>query len=91
MCKVNETTIFKEVFKTIKSDNSLAYATLPEETIAQKLYKLRMLNGYTQREFAKVCSIGYSSVCKYETGFKPSNDNLNKICSTFNIDINYFY
>lgn len=49
-----------------------------------------MIKGCTQREFAKMCSIGYSSLCKYELGFNPSIKNLNKISNAFNIDIGYF-
>ncbi|MDU1422616.1 helix-turn-helix domain-containing protein [Clostridium sporogenes] len=89
-CKVNKTATFKKIFKTIESNESVAYSSLPEDTIAEKIYKLRMIKGCTQREFAKICSIGYSSLCKYELGFNPSIKNLNKISSKFNIDIGYF-
>lgn len=82
---------FKDIFKPLESDRNLSYSGLPEETTAQKIYKLRMVSGYTQREFAKVCSIGYSSVCKYETGWKPSNTNLKKICSVFKLNLDYFF
>ena len=85
MCKVNKNATFKEVFKTMESGSLVCYSSLPERTSAQKIYKLRMLNGYTQREFANVCSIGYSSLCKYELGFNPSLKNFKKICRTFNI------
>ncbi|MGH4122276.1 MAG: helix-turn-helix domain-containing protein [Clostridium sp.] len=90
MCKVNKNATFKKIFEPLKSDSSLAYSSLPEKTTAQKIYKLRMLNGYTQREFANVCSIGYSSLCKYEIGFKPNNENFKKICESFNIDAEHF-
>ncbi|UJA30833.1 helix-turn-helix domain-containing protein [Clostridium sporogenes] len=89
-CKVNKTATFKKIFKTIETNESVAYSNLPEDTIAEKIYKLRMIKGCTQREFAKMCSIGYSSLCKYELGFNPSIKNLNKISNTFNIDIGYF-
>ena len=72
-------------------NKTATYYTLPEKTIAQKIYKLRMIKGYTQREFAKVCSIGYSSLCKYEIGTsKPNRVNLKKICQIFNMSIDYF-
>lgn len=90
MCKVHKTAIFKEVFNTLEGDNSIAYDTLPEDTFAQKIYKLRMKHGYTQRQFANLCSVGYSSICKYETGYKANKYNLNKICKALNISSDYF-
>lgn len=87
---MNKTATFKNIFKPIESTRAIAFSNLPEYTIAQKIYKLRMIHGFTQREFAKVSSIGYSSLCKYEIGYKPSVNNLEKISKTFNIDINYF-
>jgi len=90
MCKVNKTATFKKVFKLLESDHSIAYSTLPEKSISEKIYKLRMVNGYTQRSFAKECNIGYSSLCKYESGSKPNDENLKKICKRFNKDITYF-
>lgn len=84
---MNKTATYKEVFKTLETNECLAYSKLPENTLAQKIYKLRMVKGYTQREFAKACNIGYSSLCKYELGSPPSGKNLSKIFKTFNIDI----
>ncbi|EDK33932.1 helix-turn-helix domain-containing protein [Clostridium kluyveri] len=88
---MNKTATYRNVFKDIENSTSTIYYTLPERTIAQKIYKLRMIKGYTQREFAEVCSIGYSSLCKYEIGLsKPKHVNLEKICQTFNMSIDYF-
>jgi DNA-binding XRE family transcriptional regulator len=87
---VNKNATFKKVFESIESGISVACSTLPEKTTAEKIYKLRMLNGCTQREFANKCGVGYSSICKYETGWNPSNENLKKICKALNKDISYF-
>ena len=81
---------FRKVFKTLETNESVAYASLPENTIAEKLYKLRTIKGYTQREFAKICSIGYSSLCKYELGCNPNIKNLKKISNALNINVDYF-
>lgn len=64
---------------------------LPETTIAQKIYKLRINGNYTRRNFAAKCNVGYSSICKYEIGLStPSEKNIYKISKALNIDINYF-
>lgn len=91
MCKVNKNaTLFKKIFTPIDTDEIIAFSDLPQDTIAQKIYKLRMINNCTQREFSKKCNIGYSSLCKYELGSNPSNENLGKICEALNIDFKYF-
>ncbi|AAK79831.1 DNA-binding XRE family transcriptional regulator [Clostridium acetobutylicum] len=82
---------FSKIFTTTTSNTTNLYKNLPEKTIGEKIYKLRMLHGYSRREFAKVCSIGYTSVCKYELNYSlPHPKNLNKICSAFNISMSYF-
>ncbi|ADL52041.1 helix-turn-helix domain-containing protein [Clostridium cellulovorans] len=87
---MNKTATFIEVFETIETGSSAVYEDLPENTFAEKIFKLRMLHGLTQRQFAARCGIGYSSVCKYELGYTPSSYNLEKIIDALNLDINYF-
>ncbi|MCB2288427.1 helix-turn-helix domain-containing protein [Clostridium sp. CS001] len=54
------------------------------------MYKLRISGGYTRRKFAKICNIGYSSICKYEIGLStPNEKNIYKISNALNIDLNY--
>lgn len=91
MCYVNRTATYKEIFQPIESNGAIVYSHLPEHTIAEKIYKIRMIKGSTQYEFAKMCGIGYSSLCKYEIGFKPSLKNLKKICEALDINMNYFF
>lgn len=64
---------------------------MPENTIGEKIHKFRLMHGYSRAEFARVCGIGYSSVCKYEVGLVvPSRMNLEKISDVFNISMDYF-
>lgn len=77
-------TLFREIFNIVDSGGSLVYGSLPDNTLSEKIYKYRMVHGYTQKEFAKLCSIGYSSLCKYELGARPSAENLKKIYDIFN-------
>lgn len=67
------------------------YSNLPENTLAEKIYKLRKIKGLSQKQFAKVTGVGYSCIPKYESGnFKASKENLEKICIAFNLLENYF-
>ncbi len=66
------------------------YSSLPENTLAEKIYKLRKIKGLSQKQFAKVTGVGYSCIPKYESGnFKASKENLQKICITFNLSKDY--
>ncbi|MGG7143185.1 helix-turn-helix domain-containing protein [Clostridium nigeriense] len=85
----NKNTIYKEIFKTIENTQSNIYYNLPERTLKDKIYKLRVSNGLTQKEFATKTGVSYSSICKYETGYNISSRNKEKICTTFNISLDY--
>lgn len=89
MCYENKTATFKKVFETIENSQSNIYYSLPENSIKDKIYKLRMINGLTQKQFALKTGIGYSSLCKYEAGYTISSTNILKICNTFNLSIDY--
>lgn len=85
----NKSATYKKVFEPIENTQSNIYHTLPEDTIKDKIYKLRMINGLTQKEFAEITDIGYSSICKYEIGYPISYKNKLKISNYFNLPQNY--
>lgn len=86
---MNKTATFKKIFKPIENETSILFRELPENTVAEKIRKLRLMEGLTQRQFAKKCDIGYSSLCKYETGHNINLSNIRKICDTFKLDYTY--
>ena len=90
MCYENKTATYRKVFETIENTQSNIYYMLPENSVKDKIYKLRMLHGLTQKQFALKTGIGYSSVCKYETGHKIDKKNKIKICAAFDIPLSYF-
>lgn len=90
MCYENKNATYKKVFETIETSQSNIYYSLPEDSVKDKIYKLRMINGLTQKQFALKTGIGYSSLCKYEVGYKVSKKNLKKICNYFALSENYF-
>ena len=87
-CKVIKTATFKKVFETI--ENTKDYSTLPETTLQEKIYKLRVMHNLTQKEFAIITGVSYSCICKYEIGYNANKANLKKICDAFNIAYDYF-
>ena len=90
MCYENKTATYRKVFEPIENTQSNIYYMLPENSVKDKIYKLRMLHGLTQKQFALKTGIGYSSVCKYETGYKIDVKNKIKICAAFDIPLTYF-
>ncbi|NMF04599.1 helix-turn-helix transcriptional regulator [Clostridium beijerinckii] len=84
---MNKTATFKSVFKDTENQASTLYTTLPETNNAQKIYKLRKMSGLSQKQFAQKIGIGYSSLCKYEIGYKISESNKKKICDYFDLQL----
>ena len=87
----NKNTTYKEIFKTIENTQSNIYYNLPENTLKDKIYKLRVINGLTQKEFANKTGVSYSAICRYETGYNISSINKEKICKSLNISLDYFH
>lgn len=86
----NKNTTYKEIFKTIENAQSNIYYNLPEDSLKDKIYKLRAINGLTQKEFSIKTGVSYSSICKYESGRNMSEQNKEKICKSLNIHVDYF-
>lgn len=87
----NKNTTYKEIFKTIENTQSNIYYNLPETTLKDKIYKLRVINGLTQKEFAIKTGVSYSAICRYEAGYNISSKNKEKICKSLNISLDYFH
>lgn len=91
-CKIFESAIIKEVFKSVifNISNSV-YLDLPENTVGQKIRKLRLTKNLTQLEFAKSLHKGYGTITKWEQGLTfPYEKNLSDIISIYHLDKNYF-
>lgn len=54
------------------------------KNLSKNLKRIRIENGYTQKEFADKLGIAKSTVCMYETGSRePTIDTILKICRIF--------
>jgi DNA-binding XRE family transcriptional regulator len=92
MSCMNSSATFKKVFTNIDEKISTLYTMLPEDTFAQKVYKLRKLHNLSQKEFSLKIGIGYTTLCRYEldSHANASKENLLKICKYFDLDLKYF-
>ncbi len=53
------------------------YETLPEHTLAERIYKCRLYHGLTKREFANDLGVNERNIRFWETGlFKPSAESI---------------
>jgi len=68
-----------------------AYGNLPENTFPEKIYKLRMVNGFSRVKFAALSDVHVSTIQGWEKGTKiPTKTSLHKICSALGLPISYF-
>lgn len=92
MSSIFESTIFGQVFGSCEFNlNEVLSNNIPNDTIANKLKKLRIGNDITQLEFAKSINKGFGTITKWEQGLTiPSQDTLNRIKNIYNLPEIYF-
>lgn len=79
-------TTFKNPFTEIEQSTYSLYNNMSEGCLGFKIKKIRHQLGMSQKEFSKFCGIGYSSLCKYESGkYNISKENQEKIYNKLDI------
>lgn len=64
---------------------------LPNETIGDKIKRLRISTGLNYNDFAKKAKVGTMTIYRWETGKRIPNKNyLNQLIQNFSINENYF-
>ncbi|HII4507930.1 helix-turn-helix domain-containing protein [Clostridium perfringens] len=64
---------------------------LPNETIGDKIKRLRISTGLNYNDFAKKARVGTMTIYRWENGLRvPDYKYLNKLITKFNLDENYF-
>ena len=62
-----------------------------DDTIADKIYKLRGRNNIRLEDFAKMIGSTRNIVRRWELGqSNPRKESLEKVCNVFGLDISYF-
>ena len=92
MSSVIESAIFRDVFTkyTCNIYYSL-YNDLPENTINEKITKLRLVKGLTQLQFAKSINRGFGTVTKWDqNSTSPDPKALKDIINTYNLPKDFF-
>ena len=80
MCSISKNVTFRNPFITMSESTYSLYNNMQENCLGFKLKKIRHQLGMSQKEFSEFCGIGYSSLCKYESGkYNINQKNLNKI------------
>lgn len=82
----------KTTINNILSNKELSIIDiLPNETIGDKIKRLRISTGLNYNDFAKKARVGTMTIYRWETGVRIPNDiYLNKIIKNFNLDNDYF-
>ncbi|MBB6622584.1 helix-turn-helix transcriptional regulator [Clostridium gasigenes] len=89
---MNQSAIFKETFSyTTINIYYLLYKNLPENTIAEKIIKIRKIRNLERDEFANVINHNLSTVQHWEVkNVPPTPGSILDICNIFNLELNYF-
>lgn len=67
------------------------YSGLPEDSVSDKLYKLRKINGLSLEAFAGRIDRSISAVKSWEDGeITPTQTSIKKVCTAFELDITDF-
>jgi DNA-binding transcriptional regulator YiaG len=67
------------------------HGNLPEDTLPEKIFKLRKTHGLSYANFGTRIKRRASSVRGWEKGFEtPSQKSIEKICDAFGLDVNSF-
>lgn len=92
MCKVITSDTFKEVFSPlIFNINKALASTIHDNTIGDKIRKLRVSLGLTQLQFAREIHRGFGTVTKWEQNLAvPRLNMLNEIINIYKLDKDYF-
>lgn len=62
----------------------------PEDTLGDKIRKIRNMKGYTAKELSKLCGISENSIYCYESDTAiPGKSTLKKIANALDISLEY--
>lgn len=89
-CPTYESATFKRIFKKSTIIYNEFYE-LPEDTIADKIKKLRAIHKISQKELAKRIGRSEATITQWEIGrCNPNTTAQNTIIKLFNLNNNYF-
>ena len=68
-----------------------SYTNKPNDTINEKIYKLRKRHKLSRNKFADMLGVTVATINNWERkGFMPYQKNIKKICTVFSVDMEYF-
>ncbi|ENK0557980.1 helix-turn-helix transcriptional regulator [Clostridium botulinum] len=90
---MNQIAIIREVLSSYKVNiyNEL-YKDLPENTIGEKIIKLRYMHNIERSEFAKLLNFHLDTLESWELhNVMPKPNSIKKLCEFFNVSLEYFH
>lgn len=91
-CILYQNAIYRKIFKPFKVNiYHYIYKNLPEDTVFEKIIKIRKLNNLDRNEFAKKIGHHWSTVQHWEIdNVPPKPESIKDICDTFGYTLQYF-
>lgn len=82
----------RTTINNILSDEELSIIdNLPNETIGDKIKRLRISTGLNYNDFARKAKVGTMTIYRWESGERiPQEKYLKQLTENFNLDKNYF-
>ena len=92
MTSISERTTFKNVLESHTYNlNYSLYNTIPNDSIGDKIKRVRITNRLTQKYFGESIGKALTTIANYESNYrKPSKEILNSIISIYKLDKKYF-
>ena len=92
MTCISERTIFREIIESHTYNlNYSLYNTAANSSIGDKIKKVRLINGLTQKDFGKSINKALTTIANYESNLKnPPKETLDSIISIYQLDKKYF-
>ena len=91
-CILYQTATYREIFKPFKVNlYYYLYKDLPEDTVFQKIIKIRKTHNLDRYEFAKTIGHHWSTVQHWEIDNVPQKpESIKDICNAYDYNLKYF-
>lgn len=90
---LNQIAIYRKLFPKHTFDLYMElYRDMPEDTISDKIIRLRYMHHLERYEFAAILDLHEDTIKDWEiNNIMPHPQNIRKICENFNIPLKYFH
>ena len=91
MTCIYERTTFRKIIESHTYNLNYSLYDISANSIGDKIKKVRLINGLTQKDFGKSINKALTTIANYESNLKnPPKETLDSIISIYQLDKKYF-